>query len=123
MFLNVKIKEARLDKKMTQQQLANELTKLNRKTSNTAIANWESGLNSPDVDTLELICRILDKDGNYFFDISDSEVNYKEDIKDRFDNNSKLLFENFNKLNNIGKQKVSEYAEDLTHIDIYVKFK
>ena len=48
MFLNIKIKEARIEKKMTQQQLADELTLLNRKTSNTAIANWESGLNSPD---------------------------------------------------------------------------
>ncbi len=71
MFLREKIKEARIEKKMTQKELAEELTKLGRKTSNTAIANWESGLNSPDVDTLQLICQILDKDGNYFFDIDD----------------------------------------------------
>lgn len=71
MFLKEKIKEARIEKKMTQKELAEELTKLGRKTSNTAIANWESGLNSPDVDTLQLICQILDKDGNYFFDIND----------------------------------------------------
>lgn len=70
MFLKEKIKEARLEKKMTQKELAEELTKLGRKTSNTAIANWESGLNSPDVDTLQLICQILEKDGNYFFDIN-----------------------------------------------------
>ncbi len=68
MFLNKKIKDARLEKKMTQKQLAEELTKRGRKTSNTAIANWESGLNSPDVDTLQIICDILEKDGNYFFD-------------------------------------------------------
>lgn len=68
MFLYKKIREARNEKKMTQKQLADELTKRGRKTSNTAIANWESGLNSPDVDTLQLICEILEKDGNYFFD-------------------------------------------------------
>ena len=70
MFFKEKIKEARLEKKLTQKELAEELTKRGRKTSNTAIANWESGLNSPDVDTLKLICEILDKDGNYFFDTS-----------------------------------------------------
>ncbi len=70
---NNKIKEARLEKKMTQKQLAEELTKMGHKTSNTAIANWESGLNKPDIDTLEAICIILDKDGNYFFDtVTDS---------------------------------------------------
>ena len=67
MFLYKKIKEARIEKKMTQKQLAEELTKKGRKTSNTAIANWEAGLNSPDVDTVQLICQILEKDGNYFF--------------------------------------------------------
>lgn len=77
MFLKEKIKEARLEKKMTQKQLAEELTLLGRKTSNTAIANWESGLNSPDVDTLQLICKILDKDGNYFFSQDTNNNNFK----------------------------------------------
>lgn len=68
MFLYKKIKEARIEKGLTQKELAEELTKKGRKTSNTAIANWESGLNSPDVDTVQLMCEILEKDGNYFFD-------------------------------------------------------
>ena len=68
MFLYKKIKEARNEKKMTQKQLAEELTQRGRKTSNTAIANWESGLNSPDVNTVQLMCQIFEKDGNYFFD-------------------------------------------------------
>ena len=68
MFLYKKIKEARIEKKMTQKQLAEELTQRGRKTSNTAIANWESGLNSPDVDTVQLMCQVFEKDGNYFFD-------------------------------------------------------
>lgn len=72
MFLFKKIKEARNERGMTQKQLADELTKRGRKTSNTAIANWESGLNSPDVDTVQLICEILEKDGNYFFDTNNN---------------------------------------------------
>ena len=39
MFLYKKIKEARNEKKMTQKQLAEELTQRGRKTSNTAIAS------------------------------------------------------------------------------------
>lgn len=77
MFLKEKIKEARVEKKMTQKQLAEKLTELGRKTSNTAIANWESGLNSPDIDTLQLICNILDKDGNYFFDTQDTPNDFR----------------------------------------------
>lgn len=73
---NNKIKEARVEKKLTQKQLAEELTKMGHKTSNTAIANWESGLNKPDIDTLEAICIILDKDGNYFFDIVQDNFRY-----------------------------------------------
>lgn len=75
MFLYKKIKEARNEKKMTQKQLAEELTQRGRKTSNTAIANWESGLNSPDVDTVQLMCQIFEKDGNYFFD-TNSDFRY-----------------------------------------------
>ena len=75
MFLYKKIRDARIEKNMTQKQLAEELTKRGRKTSNTAIANWESGLNSPDVDTVQLMCQIFDKDGNYFFD-TDNDFRY-----------------------------------------------
>lgn len=75
MFLYKKLKEARNENNLTQKQLANQLTELGRKTSNTVIANWESGLNSPDVDTLQLICSILKKDTNYFFDLSESIIN------------------------------------------------
>lgn len=70
MFLNEQIKKARLEKGLTQIDLAKRLTELGKKTGNSAIANWESGLNKPDIDTLELICEILEKDGNYFFEES-----------------------------------------------------
>ena len=65
---NIKLKNARLEKNLTQKELAQKITALGRKPSNTAVANWESGLNKPDIDTLELICKVLNKDGNYFFD-------------------------------------------------------
>ena len=74
MTIGEKIKSLRKDKKITQKQLAEELTQRGRKTSNTAIANWESGLNSPDVDTVQLMCQIFEKDGNYFFD-TNNDIN------------------------------------------------
>ena len=70
MFLNEQLKKARLEKGLTQIDLAKKITELGKKTSNSSIANWESGNNKPDVDTLELICEILEKDGNYFFEES-----------------------------------------------------
>lgn len=70
MFLNEQLKKARLEKGLTQIDLAKKITELGKKTSNSSIANWESGNNKPDVDTLELICEILEKDGNYFFEDS-----------------------------------------------------
>lgn len=101
MFLYKKIREARLEKNMTQKQLADELTLRGRKTSNTAIANWESGLNSPDVDTVQLICEILEKDGNYFFD-----------------NNNNFRFASYNGINVDGLDE-----NDLKEIQEYVDFK
>ncbi len=124
MFLNKKIKEARIENKMTQKQLASELTKMNRKTSNTSIANWESGLNSPDVDTLELICKILNKDGNYFFDTTNTKnikCEYISEIKSKYGKNSITLLDDYNKLNEFGKQKANENVKDLTKINEYKK--
>lgn len=124
MFLNIKIKEARLEKKMTQQQLADELTLLNRKTSNTAIANWEAGLNSPDVNTLELICKILNKDGNYFFNTQTFEDSFSLNaIQSKYGINSIELLEDYNKLNLNGKQKANENVKDLTKIIEYTEKK
>ena len=65
---------------MTQKQLAEELTQIDWKTSNTAIANWESGLNSPNVDTVQLMSQIFEKDGNYFFNTEGLDEKYIDEI-------------------------------------------
>lgn len=104
MFLYKKIKEARNKKKMTQKQLAEELTQRGRKTSNTAIANWESGLNSPDVDTVQLMCQIFEKDGNYFFDTNN-------------DINNDFRYANYNGINTEGLDE-----NDIEEINRFVEF-
>lgn len=85
MFLKDKIKIARKEKKMTQEELAIELTKNGKRYTNTAISNWENGLYEPDIDTLALICKILKKDANYFLDIqvgNENKINI-DDLDDK----------------------------------------
>ena len=116
---NNRIKDARLEKKLTQKQLAEKLTKLGHKTSNTAIANWESGLNKPDVDTLAALCKILDKEGNYFF--SDSSAYESHEVQNH--TLSITLLKYFEQLNDLGKSKAIENLKDLTEIPKYIEKK
>lgn len=48
------IRYMRLLRNLSQKELAEKLNK-----STNAVANWERGINSPDVDTLETICHVL----------------------------------------------------------------
>ena len=112
-YFNNKIRNARIEKKLTQKQLAEQLSSLGHKTSNTAIANWESGLNKPDIDTLEAICKILDKDGNYF-------LNSTNNSNSTFDESTNQLLDYYNKLNDVGKTKAVENIRDLTEIPKYI---
>ena len=54
MNIGERIKEARLNTKMTQDDLAKELN-----VSRSTVANWESGRNNPDVESLIKIADIL----------------------------------------------------------------
>ena len=62
------IKEARTKKGLTQSDLGKMLGK-----SNNAITNWEKGTNSPDVDSIELLCSILGIPVNYMFKPRENE--------------------------------------------------
>ena len=63
MALNVNIKIARENKKLTQLELGNLVG-----VSNTVISNWEKGLNKPDADMLCKLCYALDVDANFLLD-------------------------------------------------------
>lgn len=84
MNLGKKLKQARLEKKLTQKELAKQIKRKGKNASNTTIANWESGLNNPDIDTLQVICDILQKDGNYFFadDIVNENDTFRYTVED-----------------------------------------
>lgn len=63
MTLGEKIKQARLDRKYTQKQLA-ELIGAKHNT----ISNWEKDQNKPNPDIIELLCGVLEVPPSYFFD-------------------------------------------------------
>ena len=60
--LNENIKKFRELRKMNQKQLADSLQK-----SRAVISNWERGANSPDPDTIEQICKVLNVTPNMLF--------------------------------------------------------
>ncbi|MCI8396859.1 MAG: helix-turn-helix transcriptional regulator [Clostridia bacterium] len=122
MFLNKKIKQARLEKKLTQKEFANLLTKNGYKTSHATVSNWELNISSPDVDTLQMICNILEKDGNYFFDFTNTTLN-KQEIQNYYGSYSIELLENYSLLNDLGRLKAIENVKDLTKINEYTETK
>ena len=75
MNLAKNIKEARINNKLSQKELAKKITELaqkngydNLKFGDTAISNWERGTSKPDADTIFLLCRALNVDANYLLD-------------------------------------------------------
>ena len=61
--LNENIKKFRELRKMNQKQLADFLQK-----SRAVISNWERGANSPDPDTIEQICKVLNVTPNMLWE-------------------------------------------------------
>lgn len=70
MPLGENIRNARVAKKMKQQDLADALIEKKIKIGNTSVSNWENGINKPDPDTITALCEILDVDANYLLDFN-----------------------------------------------------
>lgn len=94
------IREARKRKKLTQKELAKKVG-----VSHNTISDWESGNHKPDVDTIMLLCKILEVDANYMLDWEEKKTSYniKNKLKDALKENNyfdgdDLTEENFNKL-------------------------
>lgn len=75
MNLAKNIREARINNKLSQKELANKITELAKKNGyddlkfgDTAISNWERGTSKPDADTIFLLCKALNVDANYLLD-------------------------------------------------------
>lgn len=75
MNLAKNIRQARINSKLSQKELANKITELAKKNGyddlkfgDTAISNWERGTSKPDADTIFLLCKALNVDANYLLD-------------------------------------------------------
>lgn len=90
--IGYKIKEARKQKNLTQKQLADLIG-----ASHNSLSDWENDKNKPDLDTIGMICDVLDITPNYLFGKED-------DALSPFD---KELLNNFhNKLDDMGRDNV-----------------
>jgi len=91
MNLGNNIRTSRINKNMSQKQLAEEITNLakkfgydNIKYGDTAVSNWEHNTSKPDADTIFLLCKALDVDANYLLDWEEKKTAYnlKESFQD-----------------------------------------
>ena len=105
MSLGKNIKQARLNKNLSQQQLADLISTKEASFGNTAISNWEKGTSKPDADTLCLLCGALDVVAIYLLDLDsiNAPCKNKNNLKEALQENNlfdgkDLSEENFNKL-------------------------
>ena len=80
MSLGENIKNARIKKGLSQQKLAELISDEKITFGNTAISNWENGINRPDADILANICRVLEVSPSELLDVklSTDELTDKE---------------------------------------------
>lgn len=88
---------------ISQTELAEELTRRGYETTNKAVSKWENNINEPGIYVFFEICDILK--------INTNKVNSNSD------NN---IINVYSKLNNLGKSRVDEYADLLSHSPLYV---
>ncbi len=97
-----KIREARKNKQLTQRMFAELIG-----AKHNSISNWENNQNKPDPDMIEKICGVLDISPSYLLGIGEQQSAISE--------KESLLLSYYNQLNELGKNKLIENAEDLTH--------
>lgn len=109
MSFGSRIKNARENKNLSQQQLADLLD-----VTDGTISNYEKGVAYPRWEAIKKICSILNVDPNYLFwdDLSVS-------IKDKIIKQNNLS--KYHLLTDSGRKKVDEYIEDLLNNPIYIK--
>ena len=105
-----RLRQARIDKGLTQKQLADMIG-----AKHNSISNWENNQNKPDPDTIEIICGVLDIEPNYLL----SKETKTDLTKKEFSNYENSLLSEFNKLNEIGKIEAVNRVSELTYIPQY----
>ncbi len=95
---------------LTQKELAEKLG-----VKNSAVSNWENGLNSIDIDTLHLACNVFGVTVNDMYGI------YANTQYDEYTSTEKEIIRNYRSLNQEGQNKISEYIDDIVSSGKYIK--
>ena len=86
------IRTARINKGLTQWQLAEILQSRGAVVGNTTISNWEKGISKPDPDIIEKLCKILDVDANFILGFNkEKNVNEFDKLELLFNKNKNIL--------------------------------
>lgn len=112
MSIGTRIKERREELGITQVELAARLG-----VSKGAIGNYETDANSPKASIMYKIFDILQCDANYLYQ---DEVGTLESNMPPAD--ERMLVSLYRKLNDEGKAKLVDYADDLVKSEKYVRF-
>ena len=112
MSLSDKIREARLDNKMTQKELANSMATNGYKCTHATISNWELNISEPDMEAISVLCRILKKDANYFLEdylniVAEPHIIYETNMPDKY------VMDLYHSLSNEGQQDTVSYMRAL----------
>ena len=94
----------RKKKGLTQKSLAGKL-----KVSHNTISQWESAINSIDIDMLRNVCEILEVSFNDMFG------EYASVAFEQLNDGERKLIKNYRLLNEAGQDKAFEYIEDLVY--------
>ena len=123
MTIGNEIRRVRLEKNITQSQLAARL-----KVSQAMIAQYESGKRIPKIDTIRKIAIALDVSitdiltTNDFLTLMDEKTGiYHEDASIKITPEEQHLLAIYNKLNASGKHEATKRVEELTEITKYTK--
>lgn len=110
---NFVLKNLRIAKDLTQEQLAKELN-----VSRSTIGMYENASREPDYETLEKIADYFNVDIDYLIGRTNKTTIIPESYFSHQDDTPKIL-QHYNKLNEIGKQEAVKRVEELTYIPLY----
>jgi transcriptional regulator with XRE-family HTH domain len=110
MSLGSRIRAARISRNLTQKELAAMVG-----VTGSAIGNYEKSVSSPNEDTLILLMSALKVDANYLYsDYMESNYTNEYVTPDEL-----LILSAYRRMNSDGRNKLSEYARDLSENDRY----
>lgn len=120
MNFSERLKQARLKKQLTQEQLASLIG-----VAKSTLNGYEKGNREPDFFKIKKLIEVLEVDANYLLCIETSEIQpIKKAPTEQLgesDFQKKRLIHNYDKLNTKGKEMLANYSDDLASMPKYTE--